>query len=1062
MKIKFLIAAFVLFFVAQNLSAQWNIIDNWANYPTNRIEKSSDGLLYAASDLGLFRSADQGLHWNKITTPINGFRQLALKNDTLYVVGWSGYDRLWESKNAGLSWQEIIMPTNVILNENYVSSFEIAGPYLFILANTGILRRDHNGGDWVNIPAPVALDVTDLAVEGNIIWAVQKVDSLYQSSDYGQTWVAKPFYPYFSPFRLAVNGQTIICIDQKDYQISAAAVSYDGGQQWKILSTPEVFENIDFGSGLFFARSVSGKVWSSLDGTNWQPFFPVSSQFSWSAVVEQNGVWVMPSGSGVLRTEDMGGNWIIANSGMGNRPGKVQVRNDFLMADNKQFSIDDGATWTIPTYPEGLFSLLYKFNNQYYAQTDGATGLYQANNNFSKWTKVLPSDSLQLSGAAGLVQMGNTFFATSSETTGIGKVFRSDDGGFHWNQVYQEPMSNTEFSLLRAHGDSMLIGVSDPYGAKVFLKSVNGGITWSSFAKGYLDGSSSFQIASVNGILYTLRNKTNLYPRVIRSLDGGETWQDICQHLFSPAQQSYYGIYDYTVKDSFVFVYTDYYLGDKDRLMVSVSGTDAWSDFSGNLDPTKVDINNLRATNKYLYFTNLLDNSLWQRSMSDVLRNPISGRVWYDLNNNGLQGPTEGAYPNILLETNPGKRLAICNSMGKFTMVDGNIGDTLRPVLPTPNLASDPAYVVINSSFDPITFRIYWNPPVSDLRVSATPLSDFLSGLPVSTVFTLSNVGADTISGTLQVVLDENLELISTTPDSASFNGANLISWQFIDLKPLEQRNFLTRLRVKLLIPSTPIAIVAQASNVGDITPKNNIDTLMRIVLGSFDPNDKQVDRKQIRSDEALEKPELTYTIRFQNTGNYPAFTVRLLDTLSTWLDVSTLKVLAASHPWTANLRENNILEFVFDNINLPDSTMDLAGSQGFIKFSLATKGLIPPDSMIYNQAHIYFDLNEPITTNQAVTRINQLVVKTVEWFNRILPLQVSPNPTDQFLQINLPEAEGPSGMLWIANTYGQIVERQTFKGNPIVQDVRTLPSGTYFIGIKAGTKNYGASFIKM
>ncbi len=619
--------------------------------------------------------------------------------------------------------------------------------------------------------------------------------------------------------------------------------------------------------------------------------------------------------------------------------------------------------------------------------------------------------------------------------------------------VYQEPQANTEFSLLRAHGDSMLIGVSDPYGAKVYLKSTNGGVSWSSLANGSLDGSSSFKLTSVNGILYTLKNAAIL-PRVILRLMGGIPGKIKTEVLFSRIFP------DLRINKTLVFVYSE--LGGKDRLFVSVSGTDAWSDFTGDLDPNTVDITSLRATDKYIYFTNILDGKLWQRPFSDVLRNPVSGRVWYDLNNNGIQGPTEGAYPNIVLETHPGQRLAMCNSLGRFTLVDGTVGDTLRPVLPSPFLASDPAYVVIDSSLNPLTFRIYWNPPVSDLRVTATPLSDFLSGLPVATVFTLSNVGADTLSGVLQVVLDENLDLISTTPDSSSFNGTNLLTWQFADLKPLEKRNFQALLRVKLLIPSTPIAIIAQAPNVDDITPKNNIDTLLRIVLGSFDPNDKQVDRAILRSDEVPDKPELTYTIRFQNTGNYPAFRVRLIDTLSSWLDVSKLNVLAASHPWSANLHENNILEFIFDNINLPDSSSDIEGSQGFIKFSLPTIGLIPPDSMFVNQAHIYFDLNTPISTNQAITRIEQKVVKTIEWLGQMHSLPVSPNPTEQFIQISLPETDDSGGILWIANASGQFVLQQNFGENSIRLNVGALPAGTYFVWMKTGAKNYRASFVRL
>ncbi|MBK6995358.1 MAG: hypothetical protein IPH31_10680 [Lewinellaceae bacterium] len=51
---KILFTAFGVLSIALNLSAQWKIIDNWGTAPVNRIEKSNDGMLYAASDIGFF------------------------------------------------------------------------------------------------------------------------------------------------------------------------------------------------------------------------------------------------------------------------------------------------------------------------------------------------------------------------------------------------------------------------------------------------------------------------------------------------------------------------------------------------------------------------------------------------------------------------------------------------------------------------------------------------------------------------------------------------------------------------------------------------------------------------------------------------------------------------------------------------------------------------------------------------------------------------------------------------------------------------------------------------
>ncbi len=112
---------------------------------------------------------------------------------------------------------------------------------------------------------------------------------------------------------------------------------------------------------------------------------------------------------------------------------------------------------------------------------------------------------------------------------------------------------------------------------------------------------------------------------------------------------------------------------------------------------------------------------------------------------------------------------------------------------------------------------------------------------------------------------------------------------------------------------------------------------------GSFDPNDKQGlpsgtgAEHKIRPGQAIE-----YTIRFQNTGTDTAFTVLLRDTLSPWLDPASIVPGAASHPYSWQLNGQGELSFGFANILLPDSTTNLAGSQGFVTFLVAQKPDLP------------------------------------------------------------------------------------------------------------------------
>lgn len=142
-----------------------------------------------------------------------------------------------------------------------------------------------------------------------------------------------------------------------------------------------------------------------------------------------------------------------------------------------------------------------------------------------------------------------------------------------------------------------------------------------------------------------------------------------------------------------------------------------------------------------------------------------------------------------------------------------------------------------------------------------------------------------------------------------------------------------------------------------------------RPIVGSWDPNDKQCSpqgldtaRHLIRNNTPLE-----YLIRFQNTGTDTAFRVVIRDTLSPFLDVTTVQPGASSHEYVFEIIQDNILKFSFDPIMLPDSNVNEQASHGFVQFSVQQKSMPEnkPETRIENTAAIYFDYNTPVFTNE-------------------------------------------------------------------------------------------------
>jgi len=167
-------------------------------------------------------------------------------------------------------------------------------------------------------------------------------------------------------------------------------------------------------------------------------------------------------------------------------------------------------------------------------------------------------------------------------------------------------------------------------------------------------------------------------------------------------------------------------------------------------------------------------------------------------------------------------------------------------------------------------------------------------------------------------------------------------------------------------------------------------------VIGSYDPNDKAAQIGGYGPKHYIDQNVgLEYKIRFQNTGTDTAFTVIIRDTLSEFLDLSTLRPLASSHPYNFTLTEN-ALAVDFPNILLPDSTVNEPGSNGFITFRIEQLPDVVLESEILNTASIYFDFNDPIITNTVMHTVGKDFIDQVSFTAKVdldYPIEVFPNP---------------------------------------------------------------------
>ncbi|MFZ4260484.1 PKD domain-containing protein [Sphingobacterium sp. HJSM2_6] len=155
-------------------------------------------------------------------------------------------------------------------------------------------------------------------------------------------------------------------------------------------------------------------------------------------------------------------------------------------------------------------------------------------------------------------------------------------------------------------------------------------------------------------------------------------------------------------------------------------------------------------------------------------------------------------------------------------------------------------------------------------------------------------------------------------------------------------------------------------------------------IIKSHDPNKMSVRPALIDYRLQFKKKTMTYKVQFQNDGEGDAKNIRLEMFFPEQVNTKTFKLLNL-YPgcdtckttqdlgcYTYHLEGENKIIFNFKGIALPGTASpiltDQDSSKGFIRFTLQTHKKLQNKSLP-SYTNIYFDKNEPIKTNKAVTR---------------------------------------------------------------------------------------------
>lgn len=392
------------------------------------------------------------------------------------------------------------------------------------------------------------------------------------------------------------------------------------------------------------------------------------------------------------------------------------------------------------------------------------------------------------------------------------------------------------------------------------------------------------------------------------------------------------------------------------------------------------------------------------RTVREPVTAVITGQIYADLNGNCQKDASESFVPNYLLSVNNNESLTFSGVDGRFSI----------PVLPGIRIAHIHANEAYEVNCDSLFFAMITNTStvinVGLIAVQPRCSNADLSVLGSTTALrrgfgnhyyvTVRNSGSDVSSPTeLQLTFPPGISVISSAPvwnaastpsGNYSYTVPSLMPGQVFQVTIRDSVNLSTSIGQTLSIFSK--LVMPQ----GDCNTSNNTCVDIQQIVGAVDPNDLQAfpvgvsDRKYIQKDEII-----TYRIRFQNIGTYSAHSVTIEDELPGNLDISRIDNFKFSHPATYYLRDHKLIVF-FNGIELPDSSSDFEGSQGFVEFTIPISESAVIGSIITNQASIVFDYEDAIITNE--------ITHTIIDKNNpaLIELKVFPNPANsEFYIVN-------------------------------------------------------------
>lgn len=522
------------------------------------ITYSDNGWLFAATDGGIYRSEDNGEHWQSSLLPSQFYNFLepvtvlfpnviAAETDYFTTV----------SRDNGVTW-------NYLPNSVRGFAVDSTGVIYAGSGNGGLYRSNDSAKSWTQYSlSGKNIYRVILAGPGKIVCVADSGN--YYSSNSGTTW---QFRSHFA--NEAWNPVA-------DHQGHLFAVRYDTlmrsdnfGATWKAMhnitaATPNGIYRTYCGKDDKLYLLLDHSIVYSSDAGQTITTIPFSHDYSLTAGPDANGALLAGGFNGIYRYDSLAGKWNSISTGMHGMRISYMAHSSsgtiFVMSSGIGFkSTDGGENWqTLPfsslgtIFPYGPILVTAAGSVLTTAGFIGGAGLIRSTNNGDSWSTInLPGNNYAVyslaQGKNGVLFAGTSF----------GDIYRSTDDGAAWTKVYSTGF-HTAIGAISADPAGFCYAMRDSF----ILRSEDG-IAWTPV----LTGRRSY---SFNSLCTDSRGRVfaggSGYVSV--SLDHGKSWKDMMNGL----TDSY--IMSMAADDS-----GNVFVGGASRVQRLADSVDRWENFS--------------------------------------------------------------------------------------------------------------------------------------------------------------------------------------------------------------------------------------------------------------------------------------------------------------------------------------------------------------------------------------------------------------------------------------------------------------------------------------------------